>query len=93
MSEFNASDYLQTDEDIMEFLNAALEENDNETFLLALRSVAQAKGGIKKLADITGLNRESLYKVMSAKGNPHYETMNSIVNGLGYQFSVVPKSA
>lgn len=91
MTEFNASDYLQTDEDILEFLNAALEENDNETFLLALRSVAQAKGGVKKLAEITGLNRESLYKVMSAKGNPHYETMSNIINGLGYQFTIVPK--
>ena len=53
-----------------EYLNAALEEDDPELFLLALRNVAEARGGVAQLADKTKLNRESLYKMLSRRGNP-----------------------
>lgn len=51
------------------FLDIALEEyekdGDRETFLLALRDVAEARGGLTKLAERTRLNRQNLYKVLS----------------------------
>ena len=51
-----------------EYLNAALEEDDPELFLLALRNVAEAQGGVAQLAEKTKLNRESLYKMLSERG-------------------------
>src|ERR1039458_5600295 len=51
------------------YLNAALEEDDPRVFLLALRNVAQARG-MSKLAAKSSLNRESLYKMLSKRGNP-----------------------
>jgi probable addiction module antidote protein len=87
---YSSSDYLKTDEDIIEYLNAAVEDGDNRVLLLAMRNVAIAKGGIAKLAEITGLNRESLYKTLSEQGNPHYDTMALIMRGLGFRFAIMP---
>lgn len=87
---YSSADYLETDEDIMEYLNAAIEDGDNSVLLLALRNVAIAKGGFAKLAEVTGLNRESLYKALSEQGNPHYGTVAVIMRGLGFRFAVMP---
>ena len=87
---YSSSDYLKTDEDIIEYLNAAIEDGDNRVLLLAMRNVAIAKGGIAKLAEITGLNRESLYKTLSEQGNPHYDTVSMIMHGLGFRFAIMP---
>ncbi len=87
---YSSSDYLKTDEDIIEYLNAAIEDGDNRVLLLAMRNVAIAKGGIAKLAEITGLNRESLYKTLSDQGNPHYDTLSMIMRGLGFRFAIMP---
>jgi probable addiction module antidote protein len=59
-----------------------------EAFLLALRHVAQAQGGIGKLATKTHLNRESLYKTLSNKGNPKLQTIGILLKGLGFEFSI-----
>jgi probable addiction module antidote protein len=76
------------------YLNVALEEykkdNDVEAFLLALRDVAQARGGLGKLAKKTNLNRQNLYKTLSGKGNPQLITLGNILNGLGFHFSIEP---
>ncbi|MFH1565527.1 MAG: addiction module antidote protein [bacterium] len=74
------------------YLNVALEEykkdNDAEAFLLALRDVAEARGGISKLAQKTKLNRQNLYRALSGKGNPQLITLGNILNGLGFHFSI-----
>lgn len=73
----------------VEYLNAALEQSlkgDEESqylFLLALRNVAEAQGGIGNLAKKAGMGRESLYKTLSAKGNPKWHTLVSLVIALG----------
>lgn len=90
---YSSSDYLKTDDDILEYLNAAIEDGDNRVLLLALRNVATAKGGLGKLADVTGLNRESLYKTLSEQGNPHYDTVALIMRGLGFRFTVQQAAA
>ncbi len=60
-------------------LQVALEEyqqdGDREAFLLSLKNVALAQGGIAHLAQETHLNRESLYRLLSGKGNPTLETL------------------
>lgn len=74
------------------YLQVALEEyqrdNDTESLLLALRHVAEAQGGISLLARKTHLNRESLYKTLSSKGNPKLQTLGMLLNGLGFQLSI-----
>ncbi len=76
------------------YLEVALEEfekdQDKETFLKALRDVAEARGGLSFLATRTRLNRQNLYKALSAKGNPKLETIGMILHGLGFRFSIEP---
>ncbi len=71
------------------FLDVALEEyekdGDTDAFLLALRDVTEAQGGIGKLAERTNLNRQNLYKALSEKGNPRLETVGAILHGLGFR--------
>lgn len=69
------------------YLNAALEENDQEVFLLALRDVAEARG-FSQLAKETQLNRENLYRMLSTKGNPQLSSLNAILKSLGLRLSV-----
>lgn len=74
------------------YLQVALEEYQKdghlEAFLLALRHVAEAQGGISKLSKKTHLNRESLYKTLSSKGNPKLQTIGLLLKGLGFEFFI-----
>ncbi|MBV9852721.1 MAG: putative addiction module antidote protein [Armatimonadetes bacterium] len=70
------------------YLEAVLEEGDTETFLIALRNVAKANGGMTQLARATSLGRESLYKALSEQGNPEFKTLQAILGALGLRFSV-----
>ena len=71
-----------------EYLNAALEEEDPELFLLALRNVAEAQGGVAQLAEKTKLNRESLYKMLSERGNPEFRSLDALLHALGFRLAV-----
>src|SRR5437588_12316783 len=64
------------------YLTAALKEGE-ETFLLALKDVAEAKGGIAPLAKKSHLNREGLYEMLSEKGNPRFSSLSTILDALG----------
>jgi probable addiction module antidote protein len=74
------------------YLNAALEDGSQEVFLMALRDVAEAKG-ISNIARQSELNRENLYRILSAKGNPQLATLNSILHSLGLKLSVKAEHA
>ena len=71
-----------------EYLNAALEEGDSEMFLLALRNVAEAQGGVAQLAEKAKLNRESLYKILSERGNPELKSLDALLHALGFRLAV-----
>ena len=71
-----------------EYLNAALEEVDPELFLLALRNVAEAQGGMAQLADRADLNRESLYRMLSERGNPEFKSLEALLHALGFRLAV-----
>lgn len=74
-----------------EYLAVALEEADEaggqEALLRALRHVAEAQG-MAKIAERAGLPRESLYKSLSAKGNPTLKTLLAVLNAAGLRLSV-----
>ncbi|MHA1540007.1 MAG: helix-turn-helix domain-containing transcriptional regulator [Alphaproteobacteria bacterium] len=85
---------LKNPEYAQEFLDVAIEdyeENGNtEEFMLSLRYLAEAKGGITRLSEVTKLNRQNLYKVLTGKTSPRLDTTFSIVKGLGYQLRSQP---
>ena len=75
------------------YLNAALEAGDKEAFLLALRNVLEAQGGMTKIAQYAKMNRVSLYKMLSKRGNPEFESILSLLNAVGIKFQVTSKTA
>jgi len=79
---FDAADYLDDDETIAAYISAALEEDDPDAFLGALKTVARARG-MTQLAKDTGLGRESLYKALAPGAKPRYDTLLKVVRALG----------
>ena len=79
---------LRNPREAEEYLNAALEEDDPELFLLALRNVTEAQGGVAQLARKTKLNRESLYKMLSERGNPELRSLDTLLHALGFRLAV-----
>ena len=71
------------------YLNAAMEQGDKALFLQALRNVAEARlGGMSRLAEATGLNRENLYRMLSGKGNPELKSLDLLLHALGLKIAV-----
>ncbi len=70
------------------YLEYALEDGGVETFLVALRNVAKAQGGMTQIAQATALGRESLYKTLSEQGNPEFKTLQAVLGALGMRFSI-----
>ncbi|MDD5388330.1 MAG: putative addiction module antidote protein [Gallionellaceae bacterium] len=79
---FDVADYLTDDETIVEYLTAALEDPDPDMFLVAMKTVARARG-MTQLAKDSGLGRESLYKALAPGAKPRYETVMKVVRALG----------
>ena len=75
------------------YLNACLEDKDPELFLLALRDVARARGGVAKLAEMTELNREHLYRMLSENGNPELRRLETLLDALGFRLALTLKEA
>jgi probable addiction module antidote protein len=72
-----------------EYLRAALEEDDEPAvLLLALRHIAEARGGIAKVAKAAGLERESLYRALSRRGNPRLSTLVAVTKAVGLKLTV-----
>lgn len=88
---FDAANYLETREDMAAYLEAALEDGDKEVITAALGDIARSKG-MAQLARDTGLGRESLYKSLSAGGNPEFGTILKVVDALGLKLRAVPAS-
>lgn len=71
---------LKTDESFKKaYLNEALNEDEPAVVLSMLRDIVDATRGFTKLAKETGLARQSLYKVLSEKGNPEFGSVWKIV--------------
>jgi len=70
------------------YLNAAIEDGDRAVFLLALRNVAEAHGGMTALAEKANLSRESLYKMLSKKGNPEIKSLYTLLHAMGLRLAI-----
>jgi probable addiction module antidote protein len=89
LAPFDAADYLDDEETIAEYLTAALEDPDPDMFLVAVRTVARARG-MTQLAKDAGLGRESLYKALAPGAKPRYDTVLKLVHALGVKLAAVP---
>lgn len=74
------------------YLNAALEENDQEVFLLALRDVAEGHG-FSRVAQDAYLNRENLYRMLSPTGNPQLSSLTALLRSIGLRLAIEIESA
>ena len=83
---------LQDSELAALYLEEALANRDMELFKLALKNVAKARfGGMTALSKSTNITRESLYRALSAKGNPRLDTLTKVLHALGLRISVTPE--
>lgn len=92
IKEFDAADYLDSDEMIVEYLKAAAEDKNPEVFLSALGDVARAKG-MTEVAKRTGLGRESLYKALRPGSHPQYQTISSVLQAVGVKITFTKVNA
>lgn len=90
-SKLDVVDYLDSEEAIAAYLSAVMEENDPELLIAALGDIARARG-MAKLAEDTGLNRESLYKALRPGAKPRFDTVFRIMKAMNIkiQASVMP---
>lgn len=84
LRKWDSAEHLKTDEDMVSYLEACLDEAGNDAAFIAkaLGTIAHAKG-MTQLAKDTGLGRESLYKALSGEGNPSFATILKAMSALG----------
>lgn len=83
---------LRDPEEAAEYLNGSLMDEDPGVFALAVRDVASVYGGMGAVARNTGLNRESLYKMLSEQGNPQFDSVRLIMKHLGFDITFTASS-
>ena len=91
LQDYDVAEHLRTSEEMAAYLEASIAECDGDASFVAkaLGDIARAKG-MTELARDTGLGRESLYKALSADGNPQLITVLKVAKALGLEFSVKP---
>lgn len=90
-SKFDAAEYLKTEEDIAAYMNAVMQEGEDDAAYLAhaLGVVARAKN-MSEIARKASVSREGLYKALSKEGNPTFQTIVRVSNALGLKVSFEP---
>jgi probable addiction module antidote protein len=86
---FDVANYLNDEEDIAAYLQAAIEEGDPALLAAALGDIARARG-MTELARETGLSRESLYKSLSGERAPSSDTLFKVIHAMGFKLTVEP---
>ena len=89
---FDPANYLKTEEDILYYLEAAMEGNDPKHIARALGDVARSQG-MTEIAKKTGLGRQALYTALSENGNPTLETLTTVLGAIGLELTVQKKAA
>lgn len=90
VSKWDAADYIETKDDVFEYLAAAIEENNPEFLISALGDIARSKG-MTRLSRELNLDRKGLYKAFSPDGNPSFLTVAKVAHSLGYRIALVPR--
>jgi probable addiction module antidote protein len=93
-SRYDTADYLKSEEDMVDYIEATMEEADDDPALIAaaLGNIARARG-MGQLAKDTGLTREGLYKALSEEGNPSLGTVMKVMRALGLRLTATRLAA
>ena len=86
---WDAAEHLKTKKDMAAYLACAFEQGDPALIAAALGDIARAQG-MSKVAQRTGLGRESLYKTLSRRGNPELATVLKVFHSVGLRLKAVP---
>ena len=89
-SVYDPADYIETRDDVLAFLEGALEENDPEFLLETIGHIARSKG-MAQIAKELNLDRAGLYKSFSINGNPYFFTVMKVLDNLGFRLSLQQK--
>ncbi len=82
---------LRDDPDYAAAYLTAAHADSKEAFLVALRDVAEARKGMKRVAKEAKVNRENLYRALSKRGNPRIDTVDAVLDALGLQLVFRPR--
>jgi probable addiction module antidote protein len=89
---FDPAEYLETEEDVIAYLDASMEGGDPKHIARALGDVARSKG-MTQIARKTGVGRQALYAALSENGNPTLETLTAVLAAMGLRLSVARDAA
>jgi probable addiction module antidote protein len=89
---WDMADHIKTKDDVIGYLEAALEEKDNELLFAVIGDIARSEG-MTQLARELNLSRESLYRSFSKTGNPSFATVVKLLDLLGYSIEIKQKTA
>lgn len=84
---FDMANYLNDEEDVTAYLQAAMEDGDPALLAAALGDIAKARG-MTQLAKDTGMSRESLYKSLSGERAPNSDTLFKVMRALGFKLTI-----
>lgn len=87
---WDVAEHLETEEDVLAYLDAVMEEGDLPFLCKALGDVARSRG-MTEIARKTGMSRESLYKALSEKGNPSLATIAAVLDAMGLRLSIAAR--
>jgi probable addiction module antidote protein len=87
ISDFDPAEYIETKEDVLGILEAALDENDPEFLLSVIGDIARSKG-MMKIAKELNLDRAGLYRSFSSEGNPSFITVLKVLDNLGFRLNI-----
>lgn len=90
--EFDAAEYLNSDEDVAAYLTTILEENDAALLAAALGDIARARG-MTQVAKDSGITREALYKALRPGSEPRFDTVSRVCAALGVRLVAQPMAA
>jgi probable addiction module antidote protein len=89
---YDSAEYLDSKTSIDAYMEEALESGDPAFIAKALGTIARARG-MSQIARKAGLSRESLYKALSAEGNPEFGTVMRVMRALGLKLSITSTEA
>ncbi len=89
LADFDAAEYLSSDEDVAAYLTTVLDENDPALLAAAIGDIARARG-MSQVAKDSGIAREALYKALRPGSEPRFETISRVCAALGVRLVAQP---
>jgi probable addiction module antidote protein len=92
LPDFDAAEYLDSEQAIAEYLTVILEDNDSSLLAAAVGDIARARG-MSEIAKASGITREALYKALRPNAQPRFDTISRVCTALGVKLVAQPAHA